>query len=276
MSEGLASSVELSNGVRMPWFGLGVFQMDERETIAAVQTALKSGYRCIDTAALYRNERGVGRAIAESGIARDELFITTKVWNDDVRRDRVAEAFEESLQRLGVDTLDLYLVHWPIRGKITSSWKVLEELYRCGRVKAIGVSNYMIPHLEELLSQAQVPPAVNQVEFHPYLQSRTLHEYCRQKEIRLQAWSPLMQAGPILNNPTLIEIGKHHGKTAAQVILRWDLQKGVATIPKSSKPARIVENASIFNFTLTDGEMRAIDALERNQRHGADPFNFGF
>ena len=276
MSEGLTSTVELNNGVRMPWFGLGVFQMDERETIAAVQTALKSGYRCIDTAALYRNERGVGRAILESGIPRDEVFITTKVWNDDVRGDRVAEAFEESLQRLGLDYLDLYLVHWPIGGKIASSWRVLEELYRCGRVKAIGVSNYMIPHLDELLSEADVVPAVNQIEFHPYLQSRTLHEYCRQKEIQLQAWSPLMQAGPILNNPSLIEIGKHHGKTAAQVILRWDLQKGVATIPKSAKPARIVENASIFNFTLTDGEMRAIDALERNQRHGADPFNFGF
>lgn len=276
-SDGLKASVALNNGVRMPWLGLGVFQMEsDRETVSAVRTALQAGYRSIDTAALYRNEAGVGRAVRESGVPREEVFVTTKVWNDDMRRDRVEAAFGESMERLGLDYVDLYLLHWPIKEKIVASWKVLEGLYRGGRVRAIGVSNFMIPHLEELLAAAEVVPAVNQIEFHPYLQSRRLHEFCRKKGIRLEAWSPLMQAGPLLKNPTLAEIAKHHGKTAAQVILRWDLQSGVVTIPKSARPARIAENANVFDFRLSAEEMEAIGALERNQRHGADPFNFSF
>lgn len=276
-AEGLKAAVVLNNGVRMPWLGLGVFQLEgERDVVNAVREALRVGYRSIDTAALYRNERGVGRAIRESGVLREEIFVTTKVWNDDMRRDRVEAAFDESLERLGLDYVDLYLLHWPIKGKIVASWNVLERLYRQKRVRAIGVSNYMIPHLEELLAAAEVVPAVNQIEFHPYLQSRTLHEYCRGKEIRLEAWSPLMQAGPLLQNPMLAEIAKHHGKTVAQVILRWDLQGGVVTIPKSAKPARIAENANLFDFRLSEAEMKAICALERNQRNGADPFDFSF
>jgi Aldo/keto reductases, related to diketogulonate reductase len=275
-AEGLRASVALNNGVRMPWLGLGVFQMDERETVAAVRAALQAGYRSIDTAALYRNERAVGRAVREGGVAREEVFVTTKVWNDDMRRGRVEEAFEESMGRLGLDYVDLFLLHWPIQGRIVESWKALERLYGAGRVRAIGVSNHMIPHLEELLAAAEVVPAVNQIEFHPYLQSRRLQEFCRTKGIQLEAWSPLMQAGPLLKNPTLAEIAKQRGKTVAQVILRWDLQSGVVTIPKSAKPARIVENANVFDFRLSDEEMRAIAGLERNQRNGADPMNFSF
>jgi len=277
MPEGLKAAAVLNNGVRMPWLGLGVFQLEgEREVVTAVREALRLGYRSVDTAALYRNERGVGRAIRESGVPREEVFVTTKVWNDDMRRDRVEAAFEESLDRLGLDYVDLYLLHWPIKGKIVLSWKVLERLYRDGRARAIGVSNYMIPHLDELLAAAEVVPAVNQIEFHPYLQSRPLHDYCRAKGIRLEAWSPLMQAGPLLQNPTLAEIAKHHGKTVAQVILRWDLQSGVVTIPKSARPSRIAENANVFDFRLSEAEMKAIGALERNQRNGADPFDFSF
>lgn len=277
IAEGLKATVELNNGVRMPWLGLGVFQLEsERDVVGAVREALRIGYRSIDTAALYRNERAVGRAVRESGVARGEIFITTKVWNDDVRGDRVEAAFEESRERLGLEYVDLYLLHWPIKGRIVSSWKVLERLYRDGRARAIGVSNTMIPHLDELLAGAEVVPAVNQIEFHPYLQSRPLHRYCRGKGIRLEAWSPLMQAGPLLQNPTLAEIAKHHGKTVAQVILRWDLQSGVVTIPKSARPARIAENANVFDFRLNEAEMKAIEALERNQRIGPDPFDFNF
>lgn len=276
-AEGLRAGVTLHNGHRMPWLGLGVFQIDsDHETESVVRHAIESGYRSIDTAALYRNERGVGRAVRESGVPRAEMFVASKVWNEDMRRDRVEAAFEESMERMGLDYLDLYLLHWPIKGKIVSSWQALEKILQTGRVRTIGVSNYMIPHLQELLAVAEVVPAVNQIEFHPYLQSRPLHEFCRSRKIQLEAWSPLMQAGPILRNPTLTEIAKHHGKSTAQVILRWDVQSGVVTIPKSVKPARIEENAAIFDFTLDEEEMRAIDALERNQRHGADPFNFSF
>lgn len=275
-ADGLKARCTLNNGVAMPWFGLGVFQISDSETEAVVGEAIGQGYRSIDTAALYRNERGVGRAVARAGVAREELFVTTKVWNDDMRRGRVSAAFDESLERLGLDYVDLFLLHWPIKGKITASWKALEEVYRSGRAKAIGVSNYMVPHLEELLAHAEVVPAVNQIEYHPYLQSQALHEFCRGHDIRLEAWSPLMQAGAILRDPVLAEIGRAHGKTAAQVILRWDLQTGVITIPKSVKPGRIAGNADVFDFALSAEEMQAIRALDRNQRSGADPYNFNF
>lgn len=276
-ADNLNARVSLNNGVGLPWLGLGVFQVNsDRQADVAVRTAIEQGYRSIDTASLYGNERGVGCAVRECGVPREELFVTTKVWNDDVRADRVEAAFEESLQRLGLDYVDMYLVHWPIKGKIVSSWRVLEALQRSGRVRAIGVSNYMIPHLDELLRAAEIVPAVNQIEFHPYLQSKPLHEYCRARGIRLQAWSPLMQAGTVLRDPTLAQIARDHGRTVAQVILRWDLQSGVVTIPKSVRPERIRENAAVFDFALTDEQMKAISALDRNRRHGADPFNFDF
>jgi diketogulonate reductase-like aldo/keto reductase len=276
-AEGLKASVTLNNGVRLPWIGLGVFQMPGDEaTAAAVKTAVSLGYRSIDTATIYGNERGVGMGVRASDAARPEIFITTKVWNDDMRGDRVEAAFEESMERLGLGSLDLYLLHWPIKGKLVSSWRALERLYRAGRIKAIGVSNFMIPHLNELLAEADIVPAVNQIEFHPYLQSKPLVEYCRRKGIVVEAWSPLMQAGPILRDPALAAIARGHGRTVAQVILRWDAQSGVVAIPKSANPRRIAENAGIFDFALTEPEMAVIDALDRGQRSGADPFNFNF
>jgi diketogulonate reductase-like aldo/keto reductase len=276
-ADGLALTTTLNNGTRMPWLGLGVWQIEnDRETETVVRTALDLGYRSIDTARIYGNERGVGQAIRSSGIPREQLFVTTKVWNEDIRRGRVEAAFTESLQRLGLDYLDLYLVHWPIGGKIVSTWKAMERLLHSGRVKAIGVSNHVRPHLEELLAAADVVPAVNQIEFHPYLQSPALLDHCRQKGIQVEAWSPLMQGGAILQDPVLVEIARKYGKTTAQVILRWDLQRGVVTIPKSVKPKRIAENADVFDFNLTASEMTAVDRLDRHERAGPDPLNFGF
>lgn len=278
LAAGLQATVTLNNGVPMPWLGLGVFQIPTLDaTAAAVHLALAQGYRSIDTASIYGNEAGVGQAIRESGIPRKQIFVTTKVWNDDMRRDRVEAAFEESLQRLGLDYLDLYLLHWPIAGKIVPSWQVLEKLHRAGRIRAIGVSNFLRPHLDELLASAEIAPAVNQIEYHPYLQSRSLVAFCRTRGMVVEAWSPLMQAVPtILNDPVLTEIARRNGKTVAQVILRWDVQSGVVTIPKSVHQLRLVENANIFDFVLTDTEMAAIAGLDRAQRHGADPFDFNF
>jgi diketogulonate reductase-like aldo/keto reductase len=276
-AEGLKATVLLNNGVCMPWLGLGVFQIaGDAETEAVARTAIDQGYRSIDTAALYGNERGVGRALRAGGVPRDQLFVTTKVWNDDMRRDRVEAAFEESMRRLALDYVDLFLLHWPIAGKITRSWQVLEKLYRTGRIKAIGVSNFMIPHLDELLAVAGIVPAVNQIEFHPYLQSKPLVAYCRAKGIQVEAWSPLMQGGPVLQDRTLAGIAARHGKTVAQIVLRWDVQGGVVTIPKSVQARRIAENAGSFEFELTDAEMQAIAVLDRGQRGGADPFSFNF
>lgn len=261
----------------MPWLGLGVWQIrSDAETESIVRTAIEQGYRSIDTARIYGNERGVGQAIRRCGVPREELFVTTKVWTEDIRRDRVEAACEQSLRALGLDYLDLYLVHWPIAGKIVSAWQAMEKLLRSGRVKSIGVSNHMRAHLDELLPAAEIVPAINQIEFTPYLQSRPLVEFCRERRIQVEAWSPLMQGGPALADPTIATIAKRHGKTSAQVILRWDVQSGVVTIPKSSKPHRIAENAAVFDFALSAEDMAAIDALDRNQRCGADPFHFDF
>ncbi len=276
-AEGLAATTTLNNGVKMPWMGAGVWQINsDEETSCVVQAAIAAGYRRIDTASLYGNERGVGEGIRQSGVARDQIFVTTKVWNDDMRTGRIEEALEKSLQKLGFDYVDLYLLHWPVSGKIIPAWQALERLYREGRVRAIGVSNFMIPHLEDLLSSTRVVPAVNQIEFHPYLQSRALLNYCRGKNIQLEAWSPLMQGGPLLQNPVLEDIARAHGKTPAQIILRWDLQMGVATIPKSARAERLAANANVFDFALSEAEMRAIAGLDRGQRAGPDPFNFNF
>ncbi len=261
----------------MPLLGLGVWQVNsDNEAERVVRMAIDAGYRSIDTAKIYGNERGVGNAIRACGVPRDQLFITTKVWNDDIRRDTVAPAFEESLKRLRLDYVDLYLVHWAIPGKITSTWRAMEALQRSGRVKSIGVSNHLRPHLDDLLPNAEIVPAVNQIELHPYLQSRALVDYCRAKKIQVEAWSPLMKGRDLLNDPLLVAIARAHARTAAQIVLRWEVQSEIVTIPKSVHRERILENAAIFDFALTDAEMAQIDALDRHARIGADPLHVAF
>jgi len=272
----ILDTVELNNGVHMPWFGLGVFKAEDgAEVEQAVRWALDLGYRSIDTAAIYRNEAGVGRAIRESGFPREDLFITTKVWNSDQGYDATLKAFDDSLAKLGLEYIDLYLIHWPVQGTFIDTWRAFEALYRDGRAKAIGVSNFMIPHLEELLAEADVVPAVNQYEFHPRLAQPDLLEFCLEKGIRPEAWSPIMR-GQVNDIPELKRIAEKYGKTPVQLVLRWDLQKGVVTIPKSVNRDRIEANADIFDFEISAEDMAAIDALDRGERIGPDPFNFNF
>jgi diketogulonate reductase-like aldo/keto reductase len=276
----LQSTKTLQNGVKMPWLGLGVFKVEEgQELVNAVKTAITHGYRSIDTAAIYGNEVGVGQglrqAMAETGVARENLFITSKVWNSELGYEKTIAAYEESLTKLGVDYLDLYLIHWPVAGKYKDAWRALETLYKEGRVKAIGVSNFQIHHLEDLMKDAEINPMVNQVEYHPRLTQKELQAYCQQHEIQLEAWSPLMQGG-LLDNTELQELAGNYGKSVAQVILRWDLQNGVITIPKSTKEHRIAENATVFDFELTTEDMARIDSLNENHRVGPDPDNFDF
>ncbi|MBA2879265.1 diketogulonate reductase-like aldo/keto reductase [Anoxybacillus kamchatkensis] len=273
----LQDAATLHNGVRMPWLGLGVYKVQEGdEVIRSVRTALEVGYRHIDTAAFYENEEGVGQAIRESGIRREEVFVTTKVWNSDQGYESTLKAFHTSLKKLGFDYIDLYLVHWPVKEKYKETYKALEKLYKDGFVRAIGVSNFQIHHLEHILADCEIKPMVNQVEFHPRLTQKELLAFCKQHQIQLEAWSPLMRGGELLNEPTLVDIAQKYEKTPAQVILRWDLQHEVVTIPKSVTPQRIAQNANIFDFTLTKEEMDAIDALNENRRIGPDPDNFDF
>ena len=280
MIKNLQSTTTLHNGVKMPWFGLGVFKVEEGpEVVDAVKTAIKEGYRSIDTAAIYKNEEGVGEGIREglkvAGISREDLFITSKVWNADFGYESTLQAYQTSLDKLGLEYLDLYLIHWPVKGKYIDTWKALETLYSEGRVKSIGVSNFQIHHLEDVMKDAKVIPMVNQVEYHPKLSQTELHSFCQQHNIQLEAWSPLMQ-GQLLEDSRLKEIAEVHGKSVAQVILRWDLQNGVVTIPKSIKEHRIIENSSIFDFELSSTEMEQIAALNENKRIGPDPDTFDF
>ncbi|MBM7690940.1 diketogulonate reductase-like aldo/keto reductase [Peribacillus deserti] len=276
----LQDTTVLHNGVKMPWFGLGVWRVEEGdEVISSVKAAIKNGYRSIDTAAVYKNEEGVGEAIRqaleETGLTRADLFITSKVWNSDQGYDSTLEAYEASLKRLGLEYLDLYLIHWPVAGKYKDTWKALEKLYKEDRVRAIGVSNFHVHHLEDLLKDAEIKPMVDQVEYHPQLAQHALRTYCKDQGIQLEAWSPLMQGG-LFENEVLKQIAQKHQKTVAQVILRWDLQNEVVTIPKSVKEHRIIENADVFNFELSSEDIAAIDELNKDQRVGADPDNFNF
>lgn len=255
----------------MPWFGLGVFKVENgSEATESVRAAIKNGYRSIDTAAIYKNEEGVGIGIKESGVAREELFITSKVWNEDQGYETTLAAFEKSLERLQLDYLDLYLIHWPGKDKYKDTWRALEKLYKDGKIRAIGVSNFQVHHLEELLKDAEIKPMVNQVEFHPRLTQKELRDYCKEQGIQLEAWSPLMQ-GQLLDNEVLTQIAEKHNKSVAQVILRWDLQHEVVTIPKSIKEHRIIENADIFDFELSQEDMDKIDALNKDERVGPNP-----
>ncbi|BAI86910.2 hypothetical protein BSNT_09856 [Bacillus subtilis subsp. natto BEST195] len=267
----LKDTVKLHNGVEMPWFGLGVFKVENgNEATESVKAAIKNGYRSIDTAAIYKNEEGVGIGIKESGVAREELFITSKVWNEEQGYETTLAAFEKSLERLQLDYLDLYLIHWPGKDKYKDTWRALEKLYKDGKIRAIGVSNFQVHHLEELLKDAEIKPMVNQVEFHPRLTQKELRDYCKAQGIQLEAWSPLMQ-GQLLDNEVLTQIAEKHNKSVAQVILRWDLQHEVVTIPKSIKEHRIIENADIFDFELSQEDMDKIDALNKDERVGPNP-----
>ncbi|MFE7169265.1 aldo/keto reductase [Streptomyces sp. NPDC057616] len=265
-------TVTLNNGVEIPQLGFGVFQVPDAETTAAVSAALEAGYRSIDTAAIYGNEAGVGAALASSGLAREELFVTTKLWNADQGYDATLRAFDASLAKLGLDHVDLYLIHWPTpaRDLYRESWRAIEKLAADGLIRAAGVSNFQPAHLRRLLEDSALVPAVNQIELHPGLQQRELRSLHAESGIATEAWSPLAQ-GAVLGESALTEIAERHGRSPAQVVLRWHLQLGNVVIPKSVTPARIRENIDVFDFVLGDEEMSAVAALDRGLRTGPDP-----
>lgn len=272
----IQGSFTLHNGIKMPYLGLGTYQSDnDQEVIDAVSYALKLGYRHIDTASIYGNEEGVGRGVQESGIARDEVFVVSKVWNNEQGYESTLKAFEASLKRLDLEYLDLYLIHWPVAGKYTETWRALEKLYAEKRIRAIGVSNFMQHHLEDLLTTAEVVPMVNQMEFHPYVVQQDLIDFCGAKGIQYEAWSPFMQ-GKVFGLDICQELSKKYKKSVAQVILRWNLQKGIITIPKSVKKERIQSNAAIFDFEISPEDVAYLDSLDRGERIGPDPDNFDF
>lgn len=266
-------NITLNNGLTIPQLGYGVWKIPDGEVELSIASAIDAGYRSIDTAMFYGNEIGVGRAIAATSVPREELFITTKVWNSDHGYENTLKAFDESMDRLGLDYLDLYLIHWPTPDfdSYIDTYKALEKLYADGRVKAIGVCNFHIEYLERLLNECDVVPVVNQVECHPYLQQKELKQFCQAHKITLEAWSPLFRGGELLEDKTLCEIGRQYGKSAAQVILRWHIQEGSIVIPKSVTPARIRENFDIFDFALTRDDIDKITALNCNLRSGSDP-----
>lgn len=267
-------AVELQNGVKMPRLGLGVWQSKEGGDVEnAVESAIRAGYRSIDTATIYDNESGVQKGIAASGIGRDELFLTTKVWNTDQGYDSTLKAFETSCKNLDVAYLDLYLIHWVVDDRFMDTWKAMERLYEEKVIRAIGVSNFQIHHLEKLSTKANIAPMVNQFEFHPYLTQVELRQYCKDQGIQVEAYSPLMQ-GHFLKEQVILDIAKKYERTPAQIVLRWDLQHGVVTIPKSITKQRIEENAKIFDFELAEEDINRLDQLNRNQRFGGDPDNF--
>lgn len=274
--DGIDGTFELRNGCKMPYLGLGVYLADDgQEVINAVKWALEAGYRHVDTAAAYDNEEGVGRGIADSGIARDSIWVTSKVWNSDQGYDSTLKACQDSLDRLGTDYLDLYLIHWPVEGLYRETWKAMERLYEEGKVRAIGVSNFLEHHLRDLLDTAKVVPMVNQMEFHPYLVQQELLDFCAAQGIQYEAWSPLMQ-GNLFGKKEFKELAEKYGKSEAQLVLRWNLQKGVVTIPKSVNRDHIRSNADLFDFSLSEEDMRYLDELDRGQRFGPDPDNFDF
>ncbi|MEV6174197.1 aldo/keto reductase [Streptomyces sp. NPDC051954] len=265
-------TVTLNNGVRIPQLGFGVFQVPDAETTTAVTAALDAGYRSIDTAAIYGNETGVGNALADSDLSRDELFVTTKLWNADQGYDATLKAFDASLAKLGLDHIDLYLIHWPTpaRDLYRDSWKAIEKLVADGRVRTAGVSNFQPDHLRRLLDGASLVPAVNQIELHPGLQQAELRTLHTELGIATEAWSPLAQ-GAMLQEKALTDIAGRHGKSPAQAVLRWHVQLGNIVIPKSVTPARIQQNIDVFDFTLSDDDMTAIAELDRGLRTGPDP-----
>lgn len=271
MKWNLESAVTLKNGVKMPRLGLGVYQTPPgKSTRQAVTWALQAGYRHIDTARIYRNEEDVGEAIRSSGIARQSLFLTTKLWTGDHGYDAALRGFESSFSDLDVEYIDLFLSHFPVQGKRVEAWKAMQTLLKDGRCRAVGVSNYTVRHLRELEDKTGIAPAVNQVEFSPFLFQRELLEYCRGRGIQVEAYSPLTQ-GRRLGHPKLVAIGKEHGKSAAQVLIRWALQQDLVLIPKSVRQSRIEENAAVFDFELSPDQMKILDSLNEDLRVCWDP-----
>ena len=265
----IKSTAKLNNGQQMPILGLGVWQMAKgQETANAVLRALQVGYRHIDTAKIYGNEESVGEAIRKSGIARDEIFVTTKLWNDD--HGDPEKALDQSLQRLGMDYVDLYLIHWPGSDSDNlETWKVMEKFPAAGKCRAVGVSNFSITHLKELLAHSELMPAVNQVEFHPYLYQKDLLQYCSSENIQLEAYSPLTK-GQRLEDPKLLAIAQKYSKSAAQILIRWSLQLGLVVIPKSADPVRIKENSEVFDFEISPEDMERLNAFDENLRLVSD------
>lgn len=266
----------LNNGVEMPQLGFGVWQVPDDEAQTAVTTALEAGYRSIDTAAIYGNEEGTGKAIAASGVPREELFVTTKLWNADQGHDSTLRAFDTSLEKLGLDYVDLYLIHWPLPSKdsYVDTYKAFEKIQADGRAKSIGVSNFLPEHLDRLIAETSVIPAVNQIELHPHLQQRAAREYHAEQDIATEAWSPLGQGKGLLEVPAIVAIARKHGRTPAQIVLRWHIQLGNVVIPKSVTPSRIKENIDVFGFELDPEDMAAISALNEDRRLGPDPATF--
>lgn len=272
----ISGTFQLRNGVEMPYLGLGTYQSDnDAEVIQAVCTALEHGYRHIDTASIYKNEEGVGLGLQKSGVPRKEVFVVSKVWNADQGYESTLRSFEDSLERLQLDYLDLFLVHWPVKGKYKETWRALEHLYAEKKVRAIGVSNFLRHHLEDLMADSAIVPMVNQMEFHPYLVQQELIDFCNEHTIQYEAWSPFMQ-GKLFDLDICKGLAKKYHKSVAQVILRWNLQKGVVTIPKSAHEIRIVSNAAIFDFVLAPEDIAFLDGLDRGERIGAHPDHFDF
>lgn len=269
----LMQYITLNNGLKMPQLGFGVWQVPDEKVTSVVSKALEVGYHSIDTAKVYDNERGVGKALAQSDVPREEMFITTKVWNTDQGYENTIKAFDASLERLGLDYVDLYLIHWPTPefDEYVETYKALEKLYSDGRVKAIGVCNFNIEHLQRLLDECDVKPVLNQVECHPYFQQNELKEFCQKHDIFVEAWSPLNQGGAVLNDEVVKQLAVQYGKTPAQVIIRWHLQSNTIVIPKSVTPSRIEENFKVFDFELSQEDMKKIEGIDRNERKGPEP-----
>ncbi|HEY0560722.1 MAG TPA: aldo/keto reductase [Frankiaceae bacterium] len=269
-------SIRLNNGIEIPQLGFGVFQVPPDEVIEPVTTAIRAGYRLLDTAAAYQNEEGVGKAIADAGVPREELFITTKLWNADQGYDNALRAFDASLQKLGIDQVDLYLIHWPLpkRDRYVETWKALEKIYADGRARAIGVSNFTERHLNRLLDETDVVPAVNQVELHPRLPQEELRAFHARHGIATEAWSPIGQGKGLLDDPVIGAIAERVGKSPAQVVLRWHVQLGNLVIPKSVTPSRIRENIDVFDFELSAADLGELTALGSGDRVGPDPEEF--
>jgi methylglyoxal/glyoxal reductase len=270
----IKGTVTLSNGVKMPYLGIGVYLVNDGEEIAdVVGQAIRCGFRLIDTATAYKNEAGVGKTISAADISREDLFLTTKVANNDQGYEETLRAFDASLHKLGLEYVDLYMIHWPVKSKIENTWKALEKIYESGLARAIGVSNFGIDQLKILLQSAKILPMVDQFEFHPLLQQKPLRDFCKQYGVQVEAYSPLIQ-GHFLKAPFISELAEKYNRTFAQVILRWDLQHGAVSIPKSSNPARIKENSEIFDFEISEEDMMKIDSLDSNQRFGSPPEKF--